>query len=90
MLYSTKQVKVVTYMDSLLFFADDCLLFCWSTLEECEKIQQILAYYEEASGLVINRDKTTLLFSKNTSEQSQEVIKNSLNMPAIQHYEKYL
>ena len=46
--------------------ADDCLLFCWSTLEECEKIQQILACYEEASGQVINRDKTTLFFSKNT------------------------
>ena len=78
MLYSTKLVKVVTYMDSLfvemdqnslnLFFADDCLLFCRSTLEECEKIQQILAYYEEASGQVVNKDKTTLLFSKNTSE----------------------
>ena len=53
-----------------LFFADDCLLFCRSTLEECEKIQQILAYYEEASGQVINRDQTTLFFSKNTSEQS--------------------
>ena len=51
-----------------LFFADDCLLFCRSTLEECEKIQQILAYYEEATGQVVNKDKTTLLFSKNTSE----------------------
>ena len=26
-----------------LFFADDCLLFCRSTLEECEKIQELLA-----------------------------------------------
>ena len=24
-----------------LFFADDCLLFCKSTLEECEKIQEL-------------------------------------------------
>ena len=73
-----------------LFFADDCLLFCRFTLEECEKIQQILAYYEEATGQVVNKDKTTLFFSKNTSEQSQEAIKNSLNVNAIQHYEKYL
>ena len=73
-----------------LFFVDDCLLFCRSTLEECEKIQQILAYYEEAMGQVVNKDKTTLFFSKNTSVQSQEAIKNSLNVPAIQHYEKYL
>lgn len=33
-----------------LFFADDCLLFCRFTLEECEKVQELLAYYEEASG----------------------------------------
>ena len=26
-----------------LFFADDCLLFCKSTLEECNKIQELLA-----------------------------------------------
>lgn len=66
-----------------LFFANDCLLFCKSTLEECEKIQQILAFYEEATGQVVNKDKTTLFFSKNTSVQSQVAIKNSLNVPAI-------
>lgn len=66
-----------------LFFANDCLLFCRSTLEECEKIQQILAFYEEATGQVVNKDKTILFFSKNTSVQSQVAIKNSLNVPAI-------
>ena len=73
-----------------LFFADDCLLFCRSTLEECEKIQELLACYEEASGQMVNKDKTTLFFSKNTDVHVQEVIKNSLGVPAIQHYEKYL
>ena len=53
-----------------LFFADGCLLFCRSTLEECEKIQHILAYYEQATRQVVNKDKTTLFFSKNTSEHS--------------------
>ena len=73
-----------------LFFADDCLLFCRSTLEVCEKIQELLACYEEASGQMVNKDKTTLFFSKNTDVHVQEVIKNSLGAPAIQHYEKYL
>ena len=33
-----------------LFFADDCLIFCRSTLEECHKIQSLLNFYEVASG----------------------------------------
>ena len=49
-----------------LFFADNCLIFCRSTLEECNKIQELLAYYEVASGQVINKEKTTLCFSRNT------------------------
>ena len=51
-----------------LFFADDCLIFCRSTLEECNKVQELLAYYEVASGQVINKEKTTLCFSRNTDE----------------------
>ena len=70
-----------------LFFVDDCLLFCRSTLEECQKIQELLAYYEVALGQMINKEKTTLFFSKNTDEQTQETIKVSLNVPAIQNYE---
>ena len=45
-----------------LFFADDCLIFCRSTLEECAKIQELLAVYEAALSQMINREKTTLLF----------------------------
>ena len=73
-----------------LFFADDCLLFCRSTLEECAKIQELLAYYETTSGQMINKEKMTLFFSKNTFEQTKEAIKVALNVPAIKHYEKYL
>ena len=73
-----------------LFFIDDCLIFCRSTLEECNKIQELLAYYEVALGQMINKEKITLFFSRNTDEQSQEAIKVDLNVLAIQHYEKYL
>ena len=73
-----------------LFFADDCLIFCRSTLEECNKVQELLAYYEVASGQVINKEKTTLFFSRNTDEATQEALKVALNVPAIRHYEKYL
>ena len=49
-----------------LFFADDCLIFYQSNLEECNKIQELLALYEAALGQVINKEKTTLFFSRNT------------------------
>ena len=54
-----------------LFFANDCLIFCRSTLEECAKIQELLAVYEVVSGQMINREKKTLFFSKNTDAQAQ-------------------
>lgn len=73
-----------------LFFANDFLLFCRASLAKCEKIQEFLAFYEEALGQIINKDKTTLFFSKNTDAKTIKDIKLSLNVPTIQHYEKYL
>lgn len=49
-----------------LFFEDDCLLFCRASLIECEKIQELLGFYEAASGQMINKDKNNLFFSRNT------------------------
>ena len=66
------------------------IVFCISTLAECNKIQDLLAFYEIASGQMINKEKPTLFFSRNTDEQTQEAIKMALNVPTIQHYEKYL
>ena len=73
-----------------LFFADDCLLFCRATVAECEQIKNILNMYEAASGQMVNKSKTTLFFSRNTDDATKEAIKVSLDLPAIQHYEKYL
>ena len=73
-----------------LFFADVCLIFCRSTLEECNKIQELLAIYETASGQMINKEKTTLFFSRNTDEATQEALKVALSVLVIRHYKKYL
>ena len=73
-----------------LFLADDCLIFCRSTLDECNKIQELLDYYETTSGQVINKEKTTLCFSRKTDEVTSEAIKVALDVPTIRHYEKYL
>ena len=72
-----------------LFFADDSLLFCRASIQECTHIQTLLATYEEDSGQQRNREKTTLFFSKNTDIEVQDSIKDLLGIPKIKQYEKY-
>ena len=81
-----RQGPKITY----LFFVDDCLLFCRANRTECQKIQQLLDWYEVASGQLVNKKKTTLFFSRNTPKEVQQEIKVSLGVSAITHYEKYL
>ena len=45
-----------------LLFADDSLVFCRATVNDCQKLMDILSAYERASGQKINRDKTNLFF----------------------------
>ena len=74
--------------DSLLF-ADDSLLFCRPTMEECGKVLEILNMYEMALGQKVNRSKTSLFFSKNTSTDVKHEIKVALGVPKIMQYERY-
>ena len=60
---------------SHLFFADDSLIFCKATLSDCDSLQRIFQVYEMASGQQLNRAKTSLFFSTNTSREIQEEIK---------------
>ena len=81
-----RQGPKITY----LFFVDDCLLFCRANRTECQKIQQLLDWYEVASGQLVNMNKTTLFFSRNTPEEVQQEIKVSFGVSAFTHYEKYI
>ena len=47
-----------------LFFPDDYLLFCKASLLKCEKIQELLEFYEEASRQMINKGKSTLFLAR--------------------------
>ena len=60
------------------FFADDCLIFCKASLEECDSLQRVLKVYEDAFGQQLNRAKTSLFFSCDTNQQLQEEIKTRL------------
>ena len=73
-----------------LLFANDSLLFCRATMQECQKVLDILKIYGRCSGQQINKNKTTIFFSKFTSEDMRNHIKQALGVPEINQYEKYL
>ena len=73
-----------------LLFADDSLLFCRAIEQECTNILEILDVYGSCSGQQINRNKTTIFFSKLTLEEIRQHLKQALGVPEIKQYEKYL
>ena len=73
-----------------LLFVDDSLLSCRSTSKECQKIMDILGTYEKCLGQQINKNKTTIFFSKSTSEDRRNEIKDALGIMEIKQYEMYM
>ena len=72
-----------------LLFANDSLLFCRATMEECGKVLEILEMYEATSRQKVNRSKTSLFFSKCTSTEVKHEIMVALDVPEIKQYERY-
>ena len=73
-----------------LFFADDNLLFCRSTVEDCTIVLKLLCEYESWLGQKINKEKTAIFFSKSTIEEAKASIKNLLQVQEVKSYDKYL
>ena len=75
---------------SHFFFADDSLIFCKATIEECTTLEEILEIYECSSGQQLNREKTSLLFTRNTPYEIKEAIKSRFGANIIRQHETYL
>lgn len=73
-----------------LLFADNSLLFCRSTPQECEQVLGILDTYSKCSRQYISKSKTTIFCSKSTTLERKHLIKKALEVPEIRSYEKYL
>jgi hypothetical protein len=73
-----------------LFFADDSLIFCKAQPEDWNILIAILSSYERASGQMLNRDKTSIFFSRNTTQAAKECILQLSGIPATQRYDRYL
>lgn len=67
-------IKVARGCQSIhhLFFVDDSVAFCKAKLSEWQHIQELLVIYEGASGQCLNKQKTSMFFSSNTSRESKE------------------
>jgi hypothetical protein len=73
-----------------LSFADDCLLFCKASVSEWQVLTRILDEYEKASGQRLNKDKTLVFFSRNTSVGCRSELINLIGIPASTRYDQYL
>ena len=68
---------------SHLLFADDCIVFYKAWMEEGLKVTKILEDYERESGQKLNKDKTSLFFSKNGTEEVKEAMKEMFGAQII-------
>lgn len=75
---------------SHLLFANDSIIFCEASMREGQRVMKVLADYEQESGQKLNKEKTSLFFSRNTNRDSQEKIKELFRAQIIQQQEKYL
>jgi hypothetical protein len=73
-----------------LFFEDDSLLFCRANVLEWNQIQEVLEVHEQASGKKLNRDKTSIFFSKNAKREVKEILLSAAGVHATTRFEKYL
>jgi hypothetical protein len=75
---------------SHLFFADDNLLFCKVNLVEWRRISKILEKYEVAFDQCLNKSKTSIFFSRNTSLERRSEISQLSGLQATLSFDKYL
>uniref|UniRef100_A0A453KYM4 Reverse transcriptase domain-containing protein n=2 Tax=Aegilops tauschii subsp. strangulata TaxID=200361 RepID=A0A453KYM4_AEGTS len=69
---------------------DDSLLLLEANANSAHELNQILNVYEAFSGQVINKEKSAILFSKNTKREDKEELMNQLNIATEGFSGKYL
>lgn len=61
---------------SHLLFAYDNIIFCRASMEESNRVIKVLTDYERDLGQKLNKEKTSLFFSKNMKREVQEGMKS--------------
>jgi hypothetical protein len=73
-----------------LLFADDSLMFCRANIEEVKYINNIILDYQNASGQLVNVNKSEIMFSKHVKEEVKRSIHQILHMQQVEQFSKYL
>jgi len=73
-----------------LFFADDSLILMRTRESDAQELRHVLEVYERASGQVINKDKSSIMFSPNTRQEERGQVRSSLLITSEASSEKYL
>lgn len=73
-----------------LFFADDSLILMKAKQEHTQELKRLLEVYEQASGQMINRDKSSVFFSPNTNSHVWEQVRHILSIGQVARCERYL
>nr|GEX97632.1 reverse transcriptase [Tanacetum cinerariifolium] len=75
---------------SHMFFADDNIFFTRSSVEKSCKLKSIFTRYCQASGQVINYEKSKISFSANVDIHIRTRIIECLNVREVVHQDKYI
>lgn len=73
-----------------LLFVDDSLLFTRAIVKEIEFLMDVLKTYQEASGQLINFDKSEASFSRNMDERDRNIILNRMRVKTVEAHSRYL
>lgn len=75
---------------SRLLFTGDSLILVRETEGDSRQLQTILQLYEQCSGQVINKAKSAVLFSRNTTSQHKQMVCDMLQVMKETMSEQYL
>lgn len=71
-------------------FVDDCMLFYRSTEAECTKLKEVLEMYGQASGQMINFQKSGVMFSSNVDSVVRDELSRILGVSQALNTSRYL
>jgi hypothetical protein len=63
-----------------LFFADDSLVLMRARAEDVRELKQLLDIYKKVSGQMINREKSSIMFSQNTQTSAREQMRGGCSI----------
>jgi hypothetical protein len=75
---------------SHLLFVDDSLILMKATSSNASCLRDVLDLYEACSGQQINKEKSSIMFSKNTKVRARGILKEILEVQSETVNERYL